>query len=228
MNAQDVILLGPGAEREPNPAALVGLDDGPPVDSRGGAKPPIVGLCGSIGAGKSTVAGALAELHGYARSWGFAHRLKLVLLDVYGPMGLERRHLFGTQAEKNEPLPRIVGPDGEPTTARALAEWIGTQGFRHACPDTWVDHLLEQERGPLLVIEDVRFPNEFDGIRKRGGEVWHVIRVGGPPQEVRNHESDKLWRPIPKDDHVTARFGDVDELRAEASRALARAMQRRA
>ena len=193
--------------------------------------PLVIGLCGDIGAGKSTVAKFL-EARGFTRSLGFANKLKLVLLDVYGPLGMERRHLFGTQADKNEPLPGILGPDGQPQSGRGLAEHIGTRGFREACPDTWAKYLFATwaawpgDAG--MVIEDVRFQNEINVIRDFGGEIWHVSRIGGPPTEFRNHPSDTEWRGAEVDDHVSASYGAMSDIERKTDIALARARERAA
>lgn len=178
-------------------------------------KPRIIGLCGDIGAGKDTVANYLHRQYSYAYMQ-FAYKLKMVALDVFMSLGLQHRHVFGTQEDKNEPIPSIVDAAGVPRTGRSILEWLGTEGFRSIDPDVWVKHVMAQVDsfpGSGFVFNDVRFPNEFAAIRKRGGVVWEVTKVGGPDHDGRTgHASDEAWREEPKDGHLVARFGDLEAL----------------
>lgn len=175
--------------------------------------PTLIGLCGDIGSGKSSVAKWLVNSYGF-RSSRFAGKLKDVALDVYGPVGLERRHVDGTQAEKNEPLPRIVDADGDMQTGRKILEHLGTEGFRAIDPDTWVKYALlaVDECGESVVFEDCRFPNEFEAVREAGGVVWEVVKAGSEPAQRTGHESDELWRTLPKDGRAVALAGDMSAL----------------
>jgi hypothetical protein len=180
--------------------------------------PSIIGLCGGIGSGKSTVATYLAEEYGYHRA-AFAQKLKEVVAEVYGL----KAEVFGTQAEKKAPTPHCDAAGG-PRSGRDLLEIVGTEGFRAACPTTWVDYLMRQVDEPiygaLWVIEDVRFPNEAEAIRERGGVVWEVLKVGGDQQST-SHVSDQAWRAMKKDDRLTAQAGDIITLKDSVDLALA-------
>lgn len=173
--------------------------------------PKVVGLCGDIGSGKSTAVEYMAARHGY-QVRRFATRLKELVLALYAPLGMEPRHVFGTQADKSEPLPCILDAAGAPLTGRRILEHVGTEGFRAICPDTWVNLALFKETGDVpTVFEDCRFSNEFQAIRKAGGVVWEVVKVGGEVQRT-GHASDEEWRELPKDGHLVARAGDVESL----------------
>lgn len=180
--------------------------------------PRIIGLCGNVGAGKDTVANYLVECYGYERL-GWADSLKDVCCTIYLPMGAERRHFWGTQADKAEPIPGILGPDGEPTCGRAILETVGTQGFRAAVPDTWVAHAMATrvagDANARWVVADVRFPNEVEAIRRAGGPFLEVVRVGGPEAlgAASQHESNHAWRNVPRDGFICARHGDMAGLR---------------
>lgn len=184
--------------------------------------PRIIGICGGIGHGKDTAADYLVEQYGYKRvSW--ADPLKFICHHVYGPIGAESRHFFGTQADKDEPLTGITDPSGQPQTGRKILEHIGEDGFRFLDRATWLKHGLavhiDALSGQRWVISDVRYANEFEAIRSRGGVVWQVLKVGGPETE-RGHGSDQEWRKLPKDAIVAAVAGDFRSLRSSVDETL--------
>jgi hypothetical protein len=201
--------------------------------------PKMIGICGDIGSGKSYSADYLHEKHGYDHlAW--AEPLKEVCYYIYGPMGAERRHFFGTQADKNEPLHDIRDKNGAPLTGRKIMEWLGTEGYRGADPDTWVKWTMAvkvtkiaiqgdsgtwffkdpnrivtpeevRQRQQRFVVGDVRFQNEADAIHSKGGVIVEVIRTGHTSQRT-GHASDEEWREIPKDFVIEAASGDLDGL----------------
>ncbi len=181
--------------------------------------PSIIGLCGDIGSGKDTVAEFLQKGHGYVRVQ-FACKLKEVALDVFGPLGLQDHHMFGTpedpQAGKDQPISGIVDAAGVPRTGRSLLQWLGTEGFRSIDPDVWVKYAMaryvDSRPGMAHVFSDVRFANEFEAIRARGGVVWEVSKVGGPDHDSHDHVAEQQWKQQPKDAHLVARHGDLQAL----------------
>lgn len=75
---------------------------------------------------------------------------------------------------------------------REILQRIGTEGGRQVFwDDFWVDLLFSSHEGDLI-ITDVRFVNEAEGILKRGGEVWRIERPGVGP--ANSHVSEK---PLP-------------------------------
>lgn len=174
--------------------------------------PPIIGICGAIGAGKDTAADGLKSL-GYQRL-SFASALKEAVATMFP--WVPRCHFFGTQAEKAEVL--FYTSYGGRWTGRKLLHIVGTDYMRAIMPDIWVRAAMEQvDRHPkkLWVVSDVRFPNEAQAIRERGGVVWEVIREGGN-QEVSHHVSDNAYLQLPKDATLRASSGDVTGLQRAA------------
>lgn len=154
----------------------------------------LIAMCGAIGSGKDTVADHLCEKHGFRRI-SFAEPLKRVAMEIYG---LESRHVYGTQEDKAEPLEHVRAADGSLRTPRQILEWLGTEGFRHIDPDTWVKLCMRTAEnmttyGGRVVITDARFYNEFEAVRAAGGQIWYVVKEGGR-QESTGHESDEQWR----------------------------------
>ena len=192
----------------------------------------IIGICGEIGAGKDTVADMLCNHYGYRRlAW--ADKLKEVCWSVYGPLGAERRHFFGTQADKDEPIPGILDHYKLPVTGRSILEKVGTEGFRFACPDTWVLYGISVHVDPNpeqdWVVADVRFPNEFKAIRSRKGEIWEVRKTGGEPAASQDsqHSSNLAWRAEKMDRSLSARHGHLKDLHELVSASLYDSERRR-
>jgi hypothetical protein len=170
--------------------------------------PRIVGLCGAIGAGKDSVADVLARDLGY-KELAFATALKEAVATMFP--WVPRCHFFGTQEEKAQTL--FQGT--QRWTGRKLLEYFGTDCGRAILQDIWVRAAMEQiDRRPdkLWVVSDVRFPNEAQAIRDRGGIIWEVVKTGGVTEHT-GHVSDMAWKEIRKDAYVVARAGDMEGLR---------------
>ena len=176
--------------------------------------PIVIGIMGAIGSGKSSVADHLVKGRGF-KSLGFADTLKDMTLDV---LGLQVQHCYGTQEEKNAPVPGLepIGVDfaefgwpwtdrvGEQWSGRYLLEFLGTDVFRAIQPDVWVNaamrrvkvdqHLYklhDQAGGGCIrhVFADVRFQNEVDAIYQAGGHMWRTV-VTDRAAETTGHVSD--------------------------------------
>jgi hypothetical protein len=131
----------------------------------------LVAFCGQMGAGKDTAANALAD--NYARV-NFADPLKGMLAFI----GVPYTNLHGTQEQKAEPLDMLCGQ-----SARRAMQLLGTEFGRQLHPDLWVTLWAASvekawDNGIDVVCTDLRFPNEFEAVRKLGGKVIRVDRPG--------------------------------------------------
>lgn len=194
------------------------------AEGRAAAKPSLIAFCGDIGAGKDTVADYLVRSHGFVTA-SFATPLKNTVLGVYHSLGMESRHVFGTQEDKAEAIPGLLTPEGEPMTGRHALEKVGTEGFRAACPDTWILLATHQIRAAIaagfrVAVTDARFPNEFDVVRELGGKLVRVTKLGTRAERT-GHASDEAWRALQFDGIVAAEAGDLSALYADADRLLA-------
>ena len=138
----------------------------------------IIGLGHKKGSGKDATADILEQV---AMSKGqkvirlaFADTLKAVV-------GI----LFGLSSEQ------LTTQEGKATvdpfwgvTPRQMLQWVGTDCCRNVLhPKIWITILLrnlqqsiELDQDTLVLITDVRFPDEADAIRDWGGTLWRIDR----------------------------------------------------
>lgn len=141
-----------------------------------------------MGCGKSTAAQYLDEKHSFLRM-SFAAPLKGMLYELLThSMGFDscdvQEMLHGS--DKERPIPGL-----EPLTTRTLAQTIGTDWGRKLDPDFWVKIMaarLKRCSFDRVVIDDMRFPNEYDLVVKLGGLPVLLIRPGA--QATNNHPSE--------------------------------------
>ena len=102
---------------------------------------------------------------------------------------------------------------------RTLLQWWGTEYRRSVEPNYWVDRLAERlakEKPEIAFITDMRFPNEWDFIRKYGETIKVVnSRVPALPgahasEEALAHIPDAEWGAVIYND------GTLEELKQQA------------
>jgi dephospho-CoA kinase len=144
----------------------------------------IVGISGHIQSGKSTVAEFLSKEFGYKRI-RFADAIKGMLKHI----GLTQEQIEGT--EKEVPLDLLCGK-----TPRFAMQMLGTEYGRNLLgKDVWariwrnhVEQYLKQSNSNRVVVEDIRFENELEVVKKING---FIIRIERPGNEIKSkHESE--------------------------------------
>lgn len=140
-----------------------------------------IGLIGLAGSGKDTAAQALYEA-GYSRA-AFADRLK------------EMARNFGWRGEKD-------------ARGRALLQDLG-MAARKFDEDFWIRYvdkwIAYRQR---VVYTDVRFQNEADYVRGKGGIIVRIVRPG---QIAENHESELKQCEIAADIEIV-NDGTIEDL----------------
>ena len=144
-------------------------------------KPILIAICGFKGSGKSKVASRL-EGQLQAQRIRFAGPLK----DMLRVLGLTEQEIEGHL--KEQPCEKLCG-----RTPRHAMITLGTEWGRDMIGPTIWSHAWERRAawalagGANVITEDLRFPNEYDAIRRLGGLVLRVVRPGAIGGE---HESE--------------------------------------
>ncbi len=168
--------------------------------------PPLIGLTGAAGSGKTTAMNWVLKNHNTNRM-SFAGPLKVMtreLIRTALPKGWD--HDAGAYIEdpvlKETPIPFLGN-----LTARRLMQTLGTEWGRQTLhPDFWVgiaaakverqlgSTFKKSDRVPIKVIfDDVRFENEAMMIRAYGGVIVRVIRPEhDKPPEIASHLSESM------------------------------------
>ena len=81
---------------------------------------------------------------------------------------------------------------------RQMIQIVGTDVIRKYKPNWHVEQLkkeIKETKSPLIAIDDVRFPNEYEAINKLGGKTFFIIRTNGISDTmVSNHECETSLR----------------------------------
>lgn len=107
---------------------------------------------------------------------------------------------------------------------RKLLQWWGTEYRRAEDPFYWVKRMketLELVSPQIALITDVRFPNEYLWVKANAGVNVKVDRLGyGDLDMNAGHLSENLLNGQLFDIEITAKEGEVDQLRADAVEAF--------
>lgn len=190
----------------------------------------LIGLNGKARAGKDTACQFIldwAEENTLsARRDAFADRLKLSAARALGYTEEAAIAAMDVLKENGLIIINLDGYDDGEITGREYLQWYGTEAHREIFDeDFWVDAVLPKDnpnqlslfaktdevfRGEIVVITDVRFPNEAGRIKSLGGEVWQIIRPGDAKEDGHASEQTLLPELI---DHVIINDSTLDHLR---------------
>jgi hypothetical protein len=162
----------------------------------------ILGLSGYARVGKDEAAKTLVEKYGFERI-AFADKLRDFLYALnpivfVSALEFDRDKFLDPVEYKSIRVRDVIdeyGWDGykgtvHGTEIRGLLQRLGTEAGRNTLWDSiWIDAAFagKPEDG-RYVITDVRFPNEAEAVRERGGVIWRITRSGVGP--ANNHASE--------------------------------------
>lgn len=189
-----------------------------------GAAPLLIGLASPVmGSGKSTIANHLRRRFGFHRlgfAWPLKSMFRALLKELDVDPGLREAVTFGDK--KEAPLAALDGKTGRHAMQTLGTEW----GRKCMGEDFWVNITMRKAetirfdtRRPV-VIDDVRFPNEFEAIQAAGGHMLFVDRPDAG-QDVTGHASEGALDGLLFDAVIT-NDGTLSELYATSEMVLNR------
>jgi hypothetical protein len=188
----------------------------------------IIGISGYIGSGKDTIANIIRDHDPRWEVVKFADKLKEVASII---LGVPRSNFEDRDYKLSElhdewnvwdKRPTSGGHDVEPfysndpvmrrMTVREFLQKLGTDAIRNGLhEDTWVNATMagydSKRTPPNWIITDVRFPNEFNAIKKRGGTMVRVFRHG----MTSSHISETALDTYEHDIYINNK-GSIDDL----------------
>jgi len=183
----------------------------------------LYGICGTKGHGKDTFASLVVEAGKGFTVAAFANSLKRICQRVFG---LSEAQCYDPD-QKETPLPQplvldnfLAGLSRETGldlpavglvayTPREVLQYVGTEYIRSTQEDYWL-HRAFADIGSAskVLITDLRFLNEADALRSRGGKVVRILRID-KPGAVDDHASEACLEQIKPDLIIGARTGDL-------------------
>jgi hypothetical protein len=149
--------------------------------------PKLIGFSGYRGSGKDTAAEVLRLQCGHQRR-PFAGPLKAMLRALLSVQGVEPDHIEEMLEGRLKEVPStFLGGK----TPRHAMQTLGTEWGRGLIgPTYWLEAWDRSlQTASLVVVTDVRFPNEADEIERRGGFMIHIDRFSLAVND--NHDSEK-------------------------------------
>lgn len=136
---------------------------------------------------------------------GFAHELKVICNQLYGWGGLQLPSYY--DKPENEYL-REVPLEAFGKTPRQM--WIEvSQNLKAVYNDTWLNLLVNKyNKANILLISDLRFPNEVDYIKSNGGIV---VRIDNPRVPHSDDPADVALANYDGWDQIILNDGTVEE-----------------
>ena len=189
----------------------------------------IVGFCGKMGSGKSTIADIFVK-HDYIKL-SFADPLKKMICELFSidkeflqkNKMIEKEYILHDidlkfmSDQTNIPLEFIIEEmskiNNTFTSIRHALQYIGTDIIRKHNPDWHVnkvyDMILPNHK---YIIDDCRFKNEVEMIKKLNGTIWYIVRP--KLDNLSNHESENSikWQEI---NDVYINNGSIETLKEE-------------
>ena len=163
----------------------------------------VLAFSGPEEAGKSTACRLMKARHPGAVVLSFAAPLKDGVMAMYG---FTREQVYGT-------LKDVVDPRYG-CTPRYVLQRVGTEFFRnlHATmlPECdlggvtlWIKRMVDQIKalpaGSIVMIDDLRFPDELQALRTLGATVVKVTRPGAGGGDRAVHPSAQQWQRMDAD-----------------------------
>ena len=154
----------------------------------------LIGLNGKLKSGKDTTFQVISDLYPFAERVSFAEMLKQ---SAANSIGMSRELMEALKAHENIhvsisgtsalnsllPSTQLAEASKWQMTIREYLQWYGTEGHRDLFGENfWVDMALPEDldhSDRLLVVTDMRFPNEIQRVKDLDGVCVKVERTVG-------------------------------------------------
>ncbi len=149
-----------------------------------------VAIVGKMGAGKSSLANFLVDVHEYTRVAN-AGALKALAQMAYGPIDKGQTY----RITKHVPLVLPVDQwEQREVSGREILQGLG-QVVKNFDRDFWLKAMTRDmdTKNPPFVCDDTRFPFEADFLRKNG---WIIVKLY-VPKEIRAARYESLYGRLP-------------------------------
>jgi len=169
--------------------------------------------------GKSLAANVLAQ-QGY-RTMSFAEPIKRMGTEFFISLGYTREQAMSLVWGQKEKLVQEIN-----TTPRHVLQTLGTEWGRQCISESiWIDCMMYRVSSCFrnedcrIVIDDIRFQNEAEMIKKMGGEMWKIIR----PSVInsQSHQSEGGLDNWDGFDQVVENSGTIHDFRAKLNALIA-------
>lgn len=179
----------------------------------------LIGLYSPAPQSGKTFTASVLEQNGYI-TMSFAEPIKRMATEFIMSFGYPKEQAVRfVWASKAEIIPAIK------TTARHILQTLGTEWGRNCMSnDIWLDCMMSRVASHLkngdsmIVIDDVRFQNEAELIKKMGGEVWMITRPSA--QKNTTHESEGALDGWAFFDQVIVNDGTIFDFRAKIDKVV--------
>jgi hypothetical protein len=174
----------------------------------------IIGLNGRMQSGKDTTAQILMGLFENVERVSFAEKLKA---SASASIGITRDQLEALKL-RGEIRVVLFNEDGteeiiKTISGRQYLQYRGTEGGRDIFgEDIWVESALDTPvtDGTILVVTDMRFPNEIAGVLERGGIAVKIRREEADSKPILHPSEQTL--PDDQFDYFLDNNGSLNDL----------------
>lgn len=154
----------------------------------------IIGLAGYKGSGKDTAAEYMAK-----------HFKKPVFVNFADPVKFLIEYTFGIDSEllKNPATKERKLYSYPFQTPRYIMQKFATECFRKYWPDVWINYwerqiiqlICKQDNPDVIFVTDLRFPNEFEMVKKYNSLILKIDRKEVYPWQMKYSKFIRLFLP---------------------------------
>jgi hypothetical protein len=140
---------------------------------------------------------------------GFADHLYNTCYLLYSWAGFKRREYYEEYPEAKEAVLPALGK-----SPRQILIDVGCH-LRLYDPPVWINAALRSDNADVIVVSDLRYPNEYQAIKEAGGYCFKVVR---PSVKNTDDAADCALDKQPHWDDIVENSGTLKDLHNQARR----------